>query len=839
MAIKISESNQALIVKWAWRLAIAGVICTLVFFLILSFSDLPTFEQLESPKENEASEAYANDMTILGRYYLENRVPVDYQDISPYLIKSLLATEDHRFYRHSGIDFNALGRVLIKTLVLQKETAGGGSTITQQLAKLLFDRPNLSNKGTLSRAYTLAIAKFKEWITAVKLERSYTKEEILAMYLNHFDFLYNSHGIQSAAETYFAKDQKDLKIEEAAMLTGMLQNPSLFNPMRRPELVEKRRMVVLKQMVNRNFLSKEKYDSLRQLPLDMSNFKKSSHNTGLAPHFRMEMRKKLKEILSRKENLKRDGTPYHIDRDGLRIYTTIDHRIQAHAEAAMKVHMKKLQGTFFRHWNAVREDPWEYDEDDSNVEIKMDNLKAQIRNSLRYDRQRDAELTPNLEKYNTIYKHDFSDADLLRISKAKRQNGYLSELYAKKIISKKQKDLYEKVLKHDQGKDLIALWIDFEKSVEKAFSTKVKMTVFTHENDQFEKDTVMTPLDSIKYHRKHLQTGILAIEPQTGHIKAWVGGINLKYFQQDHIHTNRQVGSTFKPFVYSTAIAFQGISPCAEVYDIQYTISKGEGNFHMQNDWSPKNSDNEYEAKPITLYTGLRESKNTVSVYLMKQIGDVEPVRKLAGNLGIDQSKLPPVPSLCLGSADISLYEMTGAYAAFANNGIYTKPTFIKRIEDKNGKLIYRSVQSEEQALQPDANYVMVDMLRNALAGRGGSYELTSEVGGKTGTTQNHSDGWFMGITPNLVVGTWVGGEDRWIRFRDLALGQGSVMARPIFIDLIKRLEGDPEVDYDKNAKFYKPQGRLSISIDCEEYHNLHPLNKPESFDTEEEREFF
>ncbi|NND34555.1 MAG: peptidoglycan glycosyltransferase, partial [Saprospiraceae bacterium] len=490
--------------------------------------------------------------------------------------------------------------------------------------------------------------------------------------------------------------------------------------------------------------------------------------------------------------------------------------------------------------NAVREDPWEYDEDDSNVEIKMENLRAQIRSSERYDRLRDAELSEKLQTYNTLFKHDFSDADLLRIARADMQRGYITELYAKKIISKKQKDLYEKVLGNDdQGQALIDEWQDFEKSVQKAFDTKVKMTVFTHENANFEKDTVMTPLDSIKYHRKHLQTGILAIEPQNGHIKAWVGGINLKYFQQDHIHTNRQVGSTFKPFVYATAIAFQGISPCAEVYDIQYTISKGEGNFHMQNDWSPKNSDNEYEAKPITLYTGLRESKNTVSVYLMKQIGDVEPVRKLAGNLGINTSKLPPVPSLCLGSADISLYEMTGAYAAFANNGIYTKPTFIKQIEDKNGKLIYRSVETEEQALQPDANFVMVDMLRNALAGRGGSYELKSEVGGKTGTTQNHSDGWFMGITPNLVVGTWVGGEDRWIRFRDLSLGQGSVMARPIFIDLLKRLESDPEVDYDKNAKFYKPPGRLSISIDCEEYHNLHPLNKPESFDTEEEREFF
>lgn len=839
MALSMSESTKAGIVKWAWRLAIAGVLATFAFFLILSFTDLPTFEQLESPKENEASEAYTSDMKVLGRYYVENRVTVDYPDISPYLIKSLLATEDHRYHKHTGIDFSALGRVAIKSILLGKGTSGGGSTITQQLAKLLFDRPSLAGKNSIEKAVTLAFAKFKEWITAVKLERSYTKEEILAMYLNHFNFYYNTYGIQAAAETYFAKDQKDLKLEEAAMLTGMLQNPSLFNPIRRPELVQKRRAIVLKQMVNRGFLSQAKYDSLRVLPINMSNFKKSSHNSGLAPYFRMEMRKELKEILSRKENLKRDGTSYNIDRDGLRIYTTIDQRMQMHAEESMQVHMKKLQASFFRHWNSVREDPWEYAEDDSNVEIKMDNLQAQIRNSERYEGLWEAEFAPLLEKYQKIFDHEFSDADMLRLAKASKQNGHISELYAKKIISKRQRDLYEKVRKHGEGKALLNAWHDFEKTVQKSFDTKVKMTVFTHENENFEKDTVMTPLDSIKYHRKHLQTGILAIEPQTGHIKAWVGGINLKYFQQDHIHTNRQVGSTFKPFVYATAIAFQGISPCAEVYDIQYTISKGESNFHMQNDWSPKNSDDTYEAKPITLYTGLRESKNTISVYLMKQIGDVEQVRNLASNMGIEKSKLPPVPSLCLGSADISLYEMTGAYAAFANNGIYIKPTFIKQIEDKNGKLIYRSIESEEQALQPDANYVMVDMLRNALSGRGGSYELKSQVGGKTGTTQNHSDGWFMGITPHLVVGTWVGGEDRWIRFRDLSLGQGSVMARPVFIDLIKRLEADPDVDFDKDAKFYKPPGKLSISIDCDEYHNLHPLNKPESFDAEEEREFF
>ena len=835
MAINLSQTQQQRIVKWLWRLSIGGVLAIVLLFVVLSFQDLPTFEQIENPKQDVASEVYTDDMTVIGRYAIENRVPIDYEDISPHLVNALIATEDERFYKHSGIDFPALGRVVVKSLILQKGTSGGGSTITQQLAKLLFDRPSMANMGKLRRAVTLMMAKFKEWIVAVKLERRYTKEEIISMYLNTYDFLYLSYGIQAAAETYFGKNQEDLSLEEAAMLIGMLKNSSYYNPMRRPELVKQRREVVLKQMLNQEYITESTYDSVRVLPIDMSNFKKASHNTGIAPYFRMEMRKELRNILAREECLKPDGTQYNIDRDGLRIYTTIDQNVQKHAEASMIKHMKSLQKRFFYHWNIVKPDPWNYDEDNSIVDIKMANLRAQMRNSERYQSMRDKILTTALKTYNEHFDHEFTDADLMRMEKEQEESGHISGLYSRKVISKRQRDLYRDVLKSDLGSELLSEWKSFNQEVDQAFDTKVKMRVFTYENNDFEKDTTMTPMDSIKYHRKHLQTGILAIEPQTGHIKAWVGGINLRYFQQDHIHTNRQVGSTFKPFVYGTAIAFQGISPCSKVYDVQYTISKGEGNFVIPEDWSPKNSSGEYEAEPITLYQGLRESKNTISVYLMKQIGDVTPVRTLASNMGISIEKLPSVPSICLGSADISLYEMTGAYAAFANDGVYIKPTFIKQIEDKNGKLIYRSVQQEERALQADANYVMVDMLKKALEGRGGSHELQSEVGGKTGTTQNHSDGWFMGITPNLVVGTWVGGEDRWIRFRDLANGQGSVMARPIFIDLIKRLENDPTSDYDATTKFQKPIGELSITIDCEEYDNLNPLNVPETFDEEEE----
>lgn len=837
MAFELSDSFKQGLVRWLWRAVIAGVVSVVVFFILLSFQDLPTFEQLENPRENVASEVYTSDMSILGRYYIENRVPIDYEQISPNLLKALLSTEDQRFHKHSGIDFYALGRVVVKSLILQ-QSAGGGSTITQQLAKLLYDRPDLSGN-KLSRMWTLATTKFKEWITAVRLERRYTKEEIVSMYLNHYDFLYDSYGIQAAAETYFGKNQEELNVEEAAMLIGMLQNSSLFNPMRRPELVAERRRTVLSQMEKHGYITEADYDSLKVLPIDMSNFERSSHNKGIAPYFRMEMRKELKRLLALPENLKPDGTPYRIDRDGLRIYTTIDKNTQVHAEDAMLSHMKDLQQKFFRHWNQVREDPWNYDEDDSNVDIKQSNLQAQVRGSTRYANLRTRLFAPAIAPIEKELDLTLRDVDIIRMLDQSQDRTHLATLLAKNYVTKKQKKQYERVMASDHWPSLKKEWNTFQAEVKKNFATKVSMTIFTYDNESFEKEEVMSPLDSIKYHRKHLQTGILAVEPRTGHIKAWVGGINLKRFQQDHIHTNRQVGSTFKPFIYSTAIAFQGISPCSKVYDVQYTISKGEGNFNIPVDWSPKNSDDTYEAVPISLYQGLRESKNTISVYLMKQIGDVEQVRNLAATMGISKAKLPPVPSLCLGSADISLFEMTGAYAAFANNGLYIKPTFIKQIEDKNGKLIYRAIQTEERALQEDANYVMVDMLRKALGGRGGAYALTSQVGGKTGTTQNHSDGWFMGITPSLVVGTWVGGEDRWIRFRDLANGQGSVMARPIFIDLIKRLEADPKADYDKDAKFVKPEGPLDIEIDCEKYNDMHPLNEPESFEEDEDTEAF
>lgn len=839
MAFVIKDSVSSVVVKWMWILAILGVIFIGIFFVALSFQDLPTFEDLENSQENVASEVYSGDMSVLGRYYLENRVLIPYDDLSKDLVKALISTEDERYLKHSGIDFKALMRVVVKSLILRQETAGGGSTITQQLAKLLYDRPNRSGMGAMRRAASLASTKFKEWITAVKLERSYTKEEIIAMYLNHFNFLHNSHGVQSASEIYFGKPQEALSINEAATLVGMLKNPSRYNPIRRPELVQQRRMVVLSQMMDKGYLTREQYDSLKVEPLDMSNFRRSSHQEGLAPYFRVEMKKEIKRLLAQPENFQPDGTPYNVDRDGLRIYTTIDAHIQEHAEAAMVKHMQKVQKEFFHHWNIVRPSPWEYDEDDSDVELKLSNLDAQIRTTTRYQSMVQRILKPALAEVEKELDQTISARDIRRMLEEVKEPGYLNKIAAQDYITKKHRDFLTSLMRGDNWPKVKKIYDNFQQEVKKEFDTKVKMKIFSWESPQFEVDTMMSPLDSIMYHRKHLQTGILAVDPQNGHIKAWVGGIGMKYFQQDHIHTNRQIGSTFKPFVYSTAIAFQGISPCAQVLDIPYTISTGESNFNIPDDWSPKNSDGEYLAEPITLYQGLRDSKNTVSVYLMKQIGDTRPVRDLAANLGIDRSKIPPVPSLCLGSADISLFEMTGAYAAFANNGLYIKPSFIKHIEDKNGKLIYRHVPNEERVLQEDANYVMVDMLKYALAGRGGSAELKSEMGGKTGTTQNHSDGWFMGITPSLVVGTWVGGEDRWIRFRDLGYGQGSYMARPIFVDLIKRLEGDENADYDSKARFYVPPGELSITIDCDEYNQLNPLNEPEQFEEKEEVDFF
>lgn len=844
------------VIRAMWGLALLSIIGLVLLFVFLSTRDLPTFEELENPNNNLATEVYAVNAEVLGRYFVENRIPVSFEQLSPNLVDALVATEDERYYEHSGIDFEALSRVIVRTGLLGQRNAGGGSTITQQLAKLLYSDRNFAGMNFVEKIFALGTRKLKEWITAVKLERSYTKEEIMAMYLNKFNFINGAYGIKAASEIYFNKGQDSLRIEEAATLVGMLKNPSLYNPIRRPDETAHRRMVVLKQMEKAGKISQAAYDSLRVLPLDMTGFRRETHADGPAPYFRMELRKELSRILSRPENLKTNGEPYDIYRDGLKIFTTIDPKIQGYAEEAMIKHMEKLQRTFDKHWKG--KDPWTYEDATTDMEpeemeidlaVRARSLQKSIRESDRYQQLRSAILSPALEPATEKLKgFELRDHDIDRMIKEEREKGTIAKLVAQKLVGTPLATKYRKLLGTKEWKEVKKQFHKLQAATTKSFNKPVKMRVFAY-NDQMEKDSTMTPLDSIKYHQMILQLGSIAMDPTTGHVKAWVGGVNHKYFQFDHVTSTRQVGSTFKPFIYATAIAQQHISPCMQVYDLPYTVHAGEGNFHLKEDWTPNNANGEYSGAPYTLFKGLQHSKNTISVYLMKQLGDAEPVRGLVDNMGLSRDAkrangtyvVPHAPSICLGSCELTVQELAGAYTTFANNGVYNKPIIITRIEDGNGQTIYEEIQEERRALDPNSNYVMVEMLRSVMRqGLPGFSNIKSEVGGKTGTTNDYVDGWFVGLTPDLVVTTWVGGDNRWIRFRSLNLGIGAKMARPYFAKLLRSLEKDETVDYDPNARFAVPQGDLGIIIDCEQYDydGESPLDFENQEDVEENESF-
>ncbi len=817
------------IVKVLWGLAIVGVVSGIMVFVAISFTKLPTFEDLENPKSNLATNIYAANGDLLGRYFIENRIPVTYEELSPNVRDALIATEDYRFFKHSGIDARGLARAIAFV-----GTKGGASTITQQLAKQLYTNRRAAN--ILERLYQ----KLKEWFTAVKLERAYTKEEIMAMYLNQFNFINGAYGIHAAAETYFGKDQKELTRDEAAVLVGMLKNPSLYDPLKRPQYVLKRRNVVLRQMLKYGFINRPQFDSLKQKPLNMSHFRRINHTGGLAPYFRMEMSKDIKKILAEKALKKPDGTPYNIYKDGLKVYTTIDPVIQQYAEEAVRKKMAQLQKKFWKVWK--HDDPWtyidpekikRYEEETGEpfdkekvLEIRRKALRKLVTQSKRYLRLKDKYLGAPVAKLQSRFDITLRDYDVDRMVKEAASPGYLKTLLRDKLVTPSKVALYRKIMKTDTWQTLLAQARKLEAKAKEEFSRKVPMRVFAY-NEAMEKDTVLSPLDSIRYHRMILQTGVLAVEPGTGFIKAWVGGVDHKYFKYDHIRIDRQVGSTFKPFVYSAAILFQGVSPCFKVLDVPQTISPGEGNFHLDKDWTPRNANNKYTGEALTLKDGLRKSKNTVSVFLMKQLGSPMPVINLADRMGISKKarrhdgryRIPRSPSICLGAVDLQVYEMTGAYATFANNGVFVKPVAITKIEDKNGKVIYRYLPEERTALPENVNYVMVQMLKYNLVGARGFHDIKSEVGGKTGTTNSYVDGWFMGVTPKLVIGTWVGGEDQWIHFKTLANGAGSKMARPIFVEMLKKLEKNPEV-YDVHARFKVPAGDIGIELDCSKYKN-------------------
>lgn len=831
------ESKRSKIVlRILWGASILVIFSVILFFFMLSKSDLPDFKELENPEFDLATTIYDNKGREFGRYYTQNRVPVQFDNLNDHLVKALVSTEDERFYSHSGIDFKALGRVLVGVLTLNGNK-GGGSTITQQLAKLLYERPDFTGMNKAERIWTLVLTKFKEWITAVKLERSYTKDEILAMYLNKFSYNYGAYGIRAASEIYFGKDQKDLQIEEAATLIGMLKNPSLFNPVRRPDTVTYRRMIVLNQMKKAGHIDQSDYDSLRVLSLDMSNFQRVSHAEGPAPYFRAELAKWLRDLFEREEYRKSDGSKYNIYRDGLKIYTTIDLNMQKLAEEIMVGHMENVQERFWRVWR--NRDPWKYEADEYQRAIRQTGLENLIKYSDRYQNLRTHKMSEILNEISEKLGVSLSDWDVQNLLSEDQKKGTIARLAASKTISSDRAKNYRKVLDSKLWSKLKDGWNEFQEEVEQEFNEPVPMKVFAY-NEEMEMDTTMTPMDSLRYHRQFLQTGILAINPKNGQIKTWVGGINHKYFQYDHVQSSRQVGSTFKPFVYATAIALQGISPCFPVKDEPYTIAPGDGSFGLLEPWTPQNADGEYSGETLSLYEGLRQSKNTVSVFLMQQLGNANVVRGLVDNMGIDSSlmrsdgqfRVPNVPSICLGSADLNVMEMTGAYTTFANDGVFSKPYFVSSIEDENGRVLYRAVPEERVALPSKANYVMLDMLKYAGTGFAAN---KSEVGGKTGTTNDFVDGWFIGVTPSLVVGTWVGGEDPWIRFLSLANGQGSVMAKPFFREFLNQLEARDDLDFDVTAKFNVPVGDLDIEIDCEKYKALQSSQDYDQFNIQDE----
>jgi penicillin-binding protein 1A len=707
------------------------------------FGSLPTIEDLANPRSNLASEIISSDQEIMGKFYVENRSRVRYSELTPTLVDALVSTEDSRFYDHSGIDFKAMFRVLFRTILGGDSGSGGGSTITQQLAKNMFPREDLN-------VFQVGFRKIKEWIIATKLERNFTKEEIIAMYLNTVDFGNQAFGIKSAAHTFFDCDTDSLKIEQAALLVGVLKGPSYYNPTRNYDRSLNRRNVVLYQMMRYGKLSEEAFDSLKVIPIDLSKFQTESHNTGTATYFREFLREQM--TLWCKKNKKPDGTNYNLYKDGLKIYTTINSRMQYHAEEAVKNHLKSLQNEFFAHWKGMKTAPF----------YGISEEKAKI-----------------------IIRQGMTRSDRYRRMKADGAS---------------------------------------EQEIEKAFKTKIKMKVFTWNGDS---TVTMSPWDSIRYNKHFLQTGLMSVEPQTGYVRAWVGGINQRYFQYDHVFTGkRQVGSTFKPFVYAIAMQ-EGWSPCTQVPNIPICIDGPSG------PWCPDNSSGEYGGAMVPLKSALAHSINRVSAYLIKQFG-VGPVIKLVRRMGITSS-IPELPSICLGTADISVYEMVGAMSTFVNEGVYIEPTWITRIEDKNGTVLESFVPKTDEVLSEQTAFLVIELMKGVVEGGTasrlrGRYGLTNPIAGKTGTTQNNSDGWFMGLTPELVTGVWVGCEDRAAHFRSTALGQGANMALPIWGLYMQHVYKDPKLHVSR-GDFVRP-AELDIEINCSEYkQNATQQNHDEDFD--------
>ena len=724
-----------------WKIFFITLGFFLLFFLFASWGllgSMPSFEELENPDSNLATEVISSDGEVLGKFYSENRSQIKFSDLPPHLVNALVSTEDERFYKHSGIDFRRTA-----SAALSAGTRGGASTITQQLAKLLFHGEG--SKFILFRI----IQKGKEWIIATRLERQYTKQEIIAMYLNKADFVNTAVGIRSAAKVYFGKEPKNLTIDESAMLVGMLNNPSYYNPLRRLEKTQERRDIVLKQMERNGFLTEKEKKTFQAKPIKL-DFQPESHKEGVATYFREYLRDYLKTWS--KDNKRADGKDYDIYRDGLKIYTTIDSRIQKYAEEAVTMHLSNLQEEFFAESKNNKNAPFVNISKEETDKIIMRAMKAS-------------------ERWRLMKAQDISEADII-----------------------------------------------------KSFDVKTDMRVFTYKG---EKDTVMTPRDSIRYFKSFLQTGVMSMEPRTGHIKAWVGGINYKYFQYDHVGQGaRQVGSTFKPFVYATAIEQLNMSPCDSIIDGPFTIPAGRHN--VTKSWSPNNSDHKFRGM-VTLKQALALSINTISAKLIDKVGPAAVVT-LTKKLGVE-SDIPEQASIALGAVEITVRDMVAAYSTFANQGIYIKPLFVTRIEDKNGVSIYEPIPESHDVLNKDIAFAVIKLLQGVTESGSGArlrtsggghgynrvtgypYAFTNPIAGKTGTSQNQSDAWFMGMVPNLVTGVWVGNEDRSAHFKRITYGQGATAALPIWGILMKKVYADKDLDISK-SDFERP-ANLAIKVDC------------------------
>ena len=744
------------IIKILWIfLAVVMLACVAVFFSIAKgwIGYMPPVEDLENPNYKFATQIFSEDGNVLGTYSFskENRVYVGYEDLSPNIINALIATEDVRFAEHSGIDAIALFRAIIKRGLLFQKNAGGGSTITQQLSKQLYS-PNADN--VMERLFQKPI----EWVIAVNLERYYTKEEILTMYLNKFDFLNNAVGIKTAAHTYFGCEPSELKTEEAALLVGMCKNPSFFNPLRFKERSRGRRNVVLDQMRKAGYITDAVCDSLQALPLTLK-YTRVDHKEGIATYFREYLRAVLKAknpVRSEyrgwqmqkyyedsldwernplfgwcEKNFKKDGSKYNLYTDGLRIYTTLDSRMQQYAEEAVEEHLKELQVQFFRE--------------------KKGRSKAPYSNMLT-QQQVDEILTRTMkqsERYNKMKKAGASEAE-----------------------------------------------------IEKAFNTPREMSVFTWEG---EKDTVMTPMDSIRYYKHFLRAGFMSMDPRNGHVKAYVGGPNYNYFQYDMaMMGRRQVGSTIKPYVYTLAME-NGFSPCDEARHVEYTLIDENGK-----PWTPRNANHKRYGEMVTIKWGLANSDNWITAYLMSKLNPYS-LKRLIESFGVRNREIVPSVSLCLGPCEISVGEMVSAYTAFPNKGIRVAPLFVTRIEDNEGNILATFSPEMEEVISVGSAYKMLVMLRAVInEGTGGRVRrlgVKADMGGKTGTTNSNSDGWFMGFTPTLVSGCWVGGEERDIHFDSMAFGQGASMALPVWAKYMVKVFADKTLGYDENDKFQLPEG--------------------------------